>query len=79
LDAVERRVESLTEVFHPGSLHARVVLGGFEPWTDAPAERIPLRRRFAWRVRLDAPALGSPAVANGHIYVAITSSLYAIR
>jgi outer membrane protein assembly factor BamB len=35
--------------------------------------------RFAWRVRLDAPALGSPAVANGRIYVATTSSLYAIR
>jgi outer membrane protein assembly factor BamB len=33
----------------------------------------------AWSFALDAPSLGSPAVANGRIYVATTSSLYAIR
>ena len=32
-----------------------------------------------WRLPLDAPALGSPAVANGHIYLATTNSLYAVR
>jgi hypothetical protein len=35
--------------------------------------------RVAWRVALDAPALGSPAIAGGRIYVATTQSLYAIR
>jgi outer membrane protein assembly factor BamB len=35
--------------------------------------------RVAWRLALDAPALGSPAIANGRIYVATTRSLYAIR
>ncbi len=35
--------------------------------------------RVAWRIALDAPALGSPAIANGHIYVATTRSLFAIR
>lgn len=36
-------------------------------------------RTLAWRISLDGPSLGSPAVANGRIYVATTSSLYAIR
>ena len=35
--------------------------------------------RVAWRVALDAPALGSPAIAHGRVYVATTRSLYAIR
>jgi outer membrane protein assembly factor BamB len=34
---------------------------------------------LAWTLRLDAAALGSPAVANGTIYVATKTSLYAVR
>jgi hypothetical protein len=40
-------------------------------WTDNGS--------FAWRLRLDGPVYGTPAVANGRIYVATTSSLYAIE
>jgi outer membrane protein assembly factor BamB len=35
--------------------------------------------KFAWRLRLDGPVYGTPAVANGRIYVTTTSSLYAIE
>ena len=35
--------------------------------------------QLVWSRPLDGPALGSPAVANGHIYVATTHSLYAIH
>ena len=35
--------------------------------------------RLAWSRPLDGPALGSPAIADGHIYVTTTHSLYAIR
>jgi outer membrane protein assembly factor BamB len=34
---------------------------------------------LAWMLTLDAPALGSPAVANDAIYVATKRSLYAVR
>jgi hypothetical protein len=32
-----------------------------------------------WAINLDSPALGSPAIADGRIYVATQQSLYAIR
>jgi outer membrane protein assembly factor BamB len=33
----------------------------------------------AWRVSLDSPAVGSPAVINGRIYVATRTRLFALR
>ena len=53
-------------------------------WTDPDTDASSLvayrsNGRIAWRLALDAPALGSPAIANGRIYVATTRSLYAIR
>lgn len=53
-------------------------------WTDpdSKANSIVAYRsdgRVVWRVALDAPALGSPAIANGRIYLATTRSLYAIH
>ena len=53
-------------------------------WTDPDTKANSLvayrsNGRVAWRMALDAPALGSPAIANGRIYVATTRSLYAIH
>jgi hypothetical protein len=35
--------------------------------------------RTKWTINLDSPALGSPAIADGRIYVATQKSLFAIR
>jgi outer membrane protein assembly factor BamB len=50
---------------HGGEELVVVTSGGTNPQLNADRAD----GRLAWRVALDAPALGSPTVANGHICV----------
>jgi hypothetical protein len=61
--------------------HLVVVAEGSAPPTPSRGSLVAYRDdgTAVWRVFLDGPALGSPAVANGQIFVATTKSLYAIR